>query len=264
MQAHLLIALVDWQSHVILIALFLVIAFIYASVGFGGGSSYLALLSLFVMPVADMKLTALVCNLVVVSGATWLYWHRGELALKKVLPIVLVSVPLAYIGALWRLSDTVFFVLLGVSLIAAGILLLAEKRLQTKTKHVSSRGVLVCSSTIGLLSGMVGIGGGIFLSPILNLIRWDLPKRIAATASLFILVNSVSGLVGLVSAGNVHPNWKLVFVLAFAVLLGGQLGNRVSNRKFSQLAVKRLTGILVMIAGLEILFKQLILPYLAF
>jgi uncharacterized protein len=115
----------------------------------------------------------------------------------------------------------------------------------------------VLGGSIGFLSGMVGIGGGIFLSPLLNLIRWDVPKKIAAAASVFILVNSIGGIAGQLSQFTQDLNYMRVFLLGLAVLIGGQLGSRIGVIKFDQLVVKRVTAILVFVAGIEVLSKHL-------
>ncbi len=158
--------------HYELILFFGIISFIYASVGFGGGSSYLARLALYALPFQEMRLIALVCNIVVVTGGTLLYWKRGELPLKKIIPMVVVSVPMAFLGARLKISEHTFFVILGLCLIVAGILLWVRTNNAAedgKVKQVNYLRDGALGGAVGFLSGMVGIGGGIFLSPILNL-----------------------------------------------------------------------------------------------
>jgi len=175
------------------IFLFLIIAFVYASVGFGGGSSYLAVLTFFAFPFQEMKLTALVCNIIVVTGGTIIFIRHKQVDWKKVIPVVVVSVPMAFLGATIKLSEDTFFIILGCSLIAASVLLWIKTRSLSTIENEEFKNNFVKDASIGggigFLSGMVGIGGGIFLSPILNLMKWDTPKKIAATASFFILVN---------------------------------------------------------------------------
>lgn len=181
---------------------FFAIAFVYASVGFGGGSSYLALLSLYALPFQEMRLIALVCNVIVVTGGTIVFIRNGQVAWKKILPIVLVSVPLAYVGASLPISHSVFFILLGSSLVLAAILLWVKTQSTVQdNSHTYAHTVInsILGGAIGFLAGMVGIGGGIFLSPVLNIMNWDTAKRIAATASVFILVNSLAGIAGQLS-----------------------------------------------------------------
>ena len=249
------------MMHYELIAFFFAVAFIYASVGFGGGSSYLALLALYALPFQEMKLTALTCNIVVVTGGTLIYLRKKELPIRRVIPLALASVPMAFIGAALRISQHTFFLVLGCCLLVGGMLLWIKPLATTiERENESKNGMLaqlMLGGGIGFLSGMVGIGGGIFLSPVLNLLRWDSPKRIAATASFFILVNSVSGIAGQLSSLNSTPDYKRIGILALAVLAGGQLGSRIGTLKFSQLAVRRVTAALVFAAGTEVLLKHL-------
>ncbi len=248
------------MPHPELIFFFLAIAFVYASVGFGGGSSYLALMALYAIPVPEMRLTALVCNIIVVTGGTLIFIKRGELNYKKILPLVVTSVPMAFVGARLRISEDTFFTILGLSLLLAGSLLWMSPRggipAKAEQKPNYLREVLL-GAGIGFLSGMVGIGGGIFLSPVLNLTKWDTPKRIAATASVFILINSLAGIAGQLSTVTAGIDPMFAGILAAAVLVGGQLGSRIGANRFSQVAVRRVTGILVFAAGVEILAKHL-------
>lgn len=247
------------MEHIELIFFFFAIAFVYASVGFGGGSSYLAVLALYALPFKEMRLIALICNIIVVTGGTMVYIKSRQFEGRKILPLVLVSVPMAYLGAKMKLSENVFFIILGVSLLVAAILLWIKTKAADvpteKPAHAVRDGAI--GGAIGFLSGMVGIGGGIFLSPILNLMKWDTSKRIAATASMFILVNSVSGLIGQVSEMPAGMDMKRIVFLCCAVLAGGQLGSRMGAVKFNLQVVKRVTAVLVFIAGVEVLFKHL-------
>lgn len=249
------------MMHYELIVFFFIVAFIYASVGFGGGSSYLALLALYAIPFQEMKLTALTCNIIVVTGGTLIYIRRKELPFRKVIPLALASVPMAFLGAALRINQDTFFLVLGCCLLLAGFLLWLKPPKPTDEYTAARKSntltQLLLGGSIGFLSGMVGIGGGIFLAPVLNLLRWDTPKKIAATASFFILVNSLSGIAGLVSTLNTALNYSQLALLALAVLAGGQLGSRIGTLKFSQLAVRRVTAILVFAAGAEVLLKHL-------
>ena len=243
-----------------LVLFFFVIAFVYASVGFGGGSSYLAVLTFFAFPFQEMKLTALVCNIIVVTGGTIIFIRHKQVDWKKVLPLAVVSVPMAFVGARLKLSEDTFFIILGCSLLIAAVLLwIKTKRIQEEAIAVSSNYVRDAGigGAIGFLSGMVGIGGGIFLSPILNLMKWDTPKKIAATASFFILVNSISGIAGQLSAVPKDINYTHIGMLAAAVFVGGQMGSRMGIKKFNPLVIRRVTALVVFIAGIEVLHKHL-------
>ena len=235
---------------------FLIISFLYASVGFGGGSSYLALLALVVTNVAGVRTTALLCNLVVVSGSVYWYYRRGHLSIKEFLPFGLVSVPMAYLGASFRLSEQVFYVLLGATLIVSASLLLRRTLRPAKPSEPRAYPASLAwwvGGGIGLLAGLVGIGGGIFLAPLLHHLRWDTPVRIAALASFFILVNSTAGLVGFASAGSLRTDSVETPVLLAAVLLGGQLGIRLSLRRFSGRQIRLVTAVLVLVVGVRVL-----------
>ena len=248
-----------------LIFFFFAIAFLYSSVGFGGGSSYLAILSLYSFEYRLLRTIALVCNLIVVSGGTYLFAKQGHINWKKTLPLVLVSVPLAFIGARIPFKENVFFILLGSTLIIAGIIMLLEDYLRKKSIQDASEGKKAMpivngaiGGGIGLLAGSVGIGGGIFLSPLLHIMHWDKAKTIAGTASFFILINSASGLAGQLSQGNLTFDFKMILYLGLSVLVGGQLGSRLSVFKLSQKKVIILTALLVLFAGGRLLLKYLV------
>ncbi|HYD22766.1 MAG TPA: sulfite exporter TauE/SafE family protein [Flavipsychrobacter sp.] len=243
-----------------LILIFLIIASVYASVGFGGGSSYLAVLAMYALPFQEIRLTALICNIIVVTSSTIIFISNGQVNWRKILPLVLVSVPLAYLGAGMRMSEHVFFIILGSSLLLASLLLWIKTRdaspgVRSENGRLVKDGLL--GGAIGFLSGLVGIGGGIFLSPLLNLTKWDSAKRIAATASVFILVNSVAGIAGQLSNLHSDINYTRIGVLCLAVLAGGQIGSRLGAMKFDHLVVRRVTAILVFVAGVEVLWKHL-------
>ncbi|MFT6827185.1 MAG: putative membrane protein YfcA [Roseivirga sp.] len=248
-----------------LILFFFIISFLYASVGFGGGSSYLAVLSLYSFEYRLLRTIALLCNLIVVSGGTYLFAKKGHINWKKTLPLVLLSVPLAFIGAKIPFRQTTFFILLGATLVLTAVVMLSEKYLKRISESKSpsklkdnafANGAL--GGTIGLLAGSVGIGGGIFLSPLLHIIHWDKAKTIAGTASIFILANSLSGLAGQLSEGNLSFDFELILYLGLSVLIGGQLGSRLSVFKLSQERVKMLTALLVLFAGARLLWKYLV------
>lgn len=250
------------MPHPEILIFFFAIAFIYASVGFGGGSSYLAILALYSLPFKEMRLIALVCNIIVVTGGTIIFIKNKQVNWRKILPLVIISVPMAFLGATIKLSQDTFFIILGCSLIVAAVLLwiktkgLAEKDLGGDNKKNYVKDGLLGGS-IGMLSGMVGIGGGIFLSPLLNLIRWDVPKKIAATASVFILVNSIAGIIGQLTTLPEHFNVTRVLLLCGAVFLGGQFGSRMGAINFNPIVIRRMTAVLVFFAGIEVLFKHL-------
>ena len=248
------------MAHWEIFVFFFIIAIIYASVGFGGGSSYIAILALYGLPFKEIRLIALCCNIIVVVGGVALYIMHGYVNWKKILPLICISIPCAFAGAMVKLSETNFYLVLSVVLIISAILLW----IMTIKKHVEIRQAkdlpIINGSiggAVGFISGLAGIGGGIFLSPLLHILRWDAAKRIAATASVFILVNSLAGLAGQFSQLHGEIEWKLLICLSIAVFLGGQLGSRLGTFKFNAVMITRLTAILVFIAGVEILIKHL-------
>lgn len=241
---------------------FLIIAFTYSSVGFGGGSSYLAILAIYALPFKEIRLIALLCNIIVVTGGTIIFIRNKQTDWNKIIPMAVLSVPLAFLGARMKISQDTFFIILGCSLLAAGVLLwIKTKPADAETVsppgkyHYVKDGLL--GGSIGFLSGMVGIGGGIFLSPLLNLLKWDTAKKIAATASVFILVNSISGIAGQLSTFPEGINYIRIIFLCLAVFIGGQIGSRLGASKFNPIIIRRVTALLVFFAGIEVLSKHL-------
>lgn len=233
--------------------IFFFIALFYSSVGFGGGSSYLAILSLVLTDFYEIRSTALILNICVVTIGTIVYIKNGVLKPKQIWPFFVLSIPLAYLGAQVKLSQTVFFLILGGALVLAGFFMLL-KFVQSKMESVefSNTKKLVLGGSIGLLSGVSGIGGGIFLSPVLNLLKWKDPRIIASLASVFILVNSIAGLVGLQVAGTFQLDHELVLKLIIAVILGGSIGSYLSSKKFNLKILGILTALLVFYVGLKL------------
>lgn len=242
----------------ILVISFFIIALVYSSVGFGGGSSYLAILALLAVDFQLMRSTALLCNIIVVVGGVCIFYKEGKLDIKKTWPLVVSSVPLAYLGGLWPIQQVIFFILLGLTLVIVSILLWfqPEKNLTQANKTYGTIAFKIAiGGGLGFLSGLVGIGGGIFLSPILHFIRWDEAKKISAAASFFILVNSIGGLAGQLQQ-HAALDWNFILPLLLAVLIGGQIGSRMGAKKFDPHYVKRLTALLILAAGTKILIDN--------
>ncbi|WP_246034883.1 sulfite exporter TauE/SafE family protein [Polaribacter aestuariivivens] len=240
--------------------LFFFVAILYSSVGFGGGSSYLAILALTSIVFTQIRATALLCNIVVVLGNILLFYRQNKIDLKKISPLVLLSVPMAYLGGYLKISQQFFFILLGFTLLFAAITMWISKKIIADEFDVKKTSFLkntTFGGFIGFISGMVGIGGGIFLAPLLHLTNWDTPKKIAATASFFILVNSVSGLLGQYSNVDFYIDWNLTLILLIAVFIGGQIGSRISNSYFTPIQLKKATAILIAFVSFRILWKYL-------
>lgn len=240
---------------------FFIVATVYSSVGFGGGSSYLALLALpvFAFTPDVIRPTALLCNIVVVAGSSWLFVTRHHIQIKTWLPYVILSIPCAFIGGRWPISDRVFYLLLACSLLVSSVLLWRGTAIKTifplKDGSIFSKSVL--GGAIGLLSGLVSIGGGIFLSPVLHLLRWESAATISGIASLFILVNSIGGLAGQISGGltTIEPGF-IVPILA-AVICGGQLGSRIGSIRFDAVMIRKVTAVIIFIAALTVIQSRL-------
>ena len=244
--------------------LFALTAALYASVGFGGGSTYIALLALADLDYRALPIIALMCNIIVVAGGTVRFQSRGLIDWQKIWPILLLSVPAAWLGGRIVIAQDVFMILLGLSLAAAGILLMIEpfiKRAGSRTGSGQWTGhrsfAPAIGTAIGFLSGMVGIGGGIFLAPILLLTRWSDSRRIAATASVFILVNSVAGLGGqLMKSGwgiggeTILAYWPLFL----GVLVGGQIGSILASKALPEIWIRRLTALLILYVAMRLLW----------
>lgn len=234
--------------------LFTVVAIFYASVGFGGGSSYLALLVLWGLPFAVIPVIALICNVLVVSGNSIHYARAGYIRWRLLLPPVLTSVPMAYLGGRLPIEKDVFVVILFITLLLAGLRLLVGHR-QYSDDVTSYRSMPVWQGAslglvLGFVAGVVGIGGGIFLAPILYNLRAGAPKVIAATASVFILVNSIAGLVGQLQKSGFTHEIMNYWYLPVLVLLGGQIGNLLTIRFMSAKLIALLTALLVLfVAG---------------
>jgi len=243
-----------------IILLFFAVSVLYSSVGFGGGSSYLAILALTGIAYTQIRSTALLCNIIVVTGNVIFFQRQRLYNWKKVLPLVVFSVPMAFLGGYLKISQTFFFILLGFTLFFAAITMWISKKVDTKNDSATDVSLIKNASyggIIGFISGMVGIGGGIFLAPLLHLTHWDIPKKIAATASIFILVNSMSGLLGQYFNPDFMVDWSLTSILLITVLIGGQIGGRLSNRLFSPIQLKKATAILIAFVSLRILIRDL-------
>jgi uncharacterized protein len=241
---------------------FFATALLYASVGFGGGSTYTALLTLGGVDYRILPIISLACNIIVVTGGTIRYARAGLIPWRRALPLIIVSAPMALLGGLTPIKQPVFMTLLGGTLLIAGVLLLFQREqtegAQALPANFATAGVL--GGFVGYLSGLVGIGGGIFLAPVLHLMRWAEARTIAATASLFILVNSIAGITGqAIKLGNTGQIGLVAgyWPLAIAVLIGGQIGTHLGIRIFSQSLVRRATGVLILYVAIQLLWKTL-------
>jgi len=239
----------------ILSFLFFLTALLYSSVGFGGGSTYLALLLLWGIPYQVFPVIALCCNVIVVSGNCFNFIREGNSNFKLAVPYLISSVPLAFIGGSLEIEQNIFEILLFITLSVAGFLLLLKFRSfgdknETYRKIPNIISILI-GSTIGFVSGIVGIGGGIFLSPILLLIKVGDIRHIAATASIFILINSVAGIAGQITKDSILSEIYSYWPLFLLVFIGGQLGNFLNLRIFPARILALVTSLLVIFVALR-------------
>ena len=244
---------------IILSILFFVTAILYASVGFGGGSTYLALLLLWGVPYFIFPLVALTCNIIVVSGNCFNYIRAGNLNLKLLIPYLIGSIPLAFIGGSLPIEKEFFEILLFVVLTIAGVLLLFkfnsyDDKIEIFRKIPILVSILI-GGILGFVSGVAGVGGGIFLSPILFLLKAGKPKHIVTAASLFILINSLSGIFGQLTKSDILSEIQNYWFLFLAVLIGGQIGNFLNLKIFPTRILALVTAALVLFVAIRMAFK---------
>ncbi len=226
------------------------IAFLYASVGFGGATGYLAVMSLFDIPIRVMASTALILNLFVSSVSFFNYYRAGHFRFDLLWPFLVTSVPAAFLGGYLRLHDQVYYILLYAVLTFVMVRMLFFSKPQDEEVPLRPLRLpvgMTAGALIGLLSGMVGIGGGIFLSPLIILTRWGRVKQASAVAAVFIFVNSASGLIGRALGGNLVLD-NLGLALLPAGILAAFGGAYLGANKFSGVAVRRLLGLVLAFA----------------
>lgn len=236
---------------------FFFIALLYAIVGFGGGSSYTAMLSLTNTPYTLIPKLSLICNLLVVSGGCYQYVRRKYFDVQLVAPFLLSSVPMAFMGGAFPLKERAFMSLLTATLFFAGLrVLLIKPQESDEIRRPSVWFAVVIGASLGLLSGMVGIGGGIFLSPILLNLRWAKAKEVAAVSSAFILLNSLAGLIGQLTKGQDVGELTNYVPLLIAVMVGGQIGSHIgTSTRVSPLCIQRGTGVLILFVSGRLFLK---------
>ncbi|MHA7818107.1 MAG: sulfite exporter TauE/SafE family protein [Erythrobacter sp.] len=243
---------------VLLVTGFFLTALLYASVGFGGGSTYSALLALSGLDYRVLPLVSLACNIVVVLGGTIRFARAGVTPWKGALVLTALAAPAAFLGGLVPIDRESFLLLLGASLVLTAITMLIPVRESDAGEPTRlARAMPFAAAPIGFLAGLVGIGGGIFLAPLLHLTRWNNARAIAATASLFILVNSMFGL-----AGQLLKQGPAMFAgamfealpLLIAVVVGGQIGSLMAVRVLPLKWIRWLTAALVGVVGVRLLW----------
>ena len=247
---------------IILSILFFITAILYSSVGFGGGSTYLALLLIWEIPYYIFPIIALCCNIIVVSGNCFNYTKAGNLNFKLLLPYLIGSVPLAFIGGSLPVEKKIFEILLFIVLTTAGLLLLFKFK-SYDDKDETYRNIpkpisIIIGGILGFISGVVGIGGGIFLSPLLFLIKAAKPKYIVTAASFFIFINSISGIIGQLTKELIFSELQNYWFIFLIVLIGGQIGNYLNLKIFPTRILALVTAGLVIFVSVRIGLKLLI------
>lgn len=246
----------------ILASLFLLVAIAYSSVGFGGGSTYNALLILSGMDYRLIPAIALSCNILVVTGSVFHYIRAGHLSVARLLPYIALSLPMAWLGGRLPVSEQLFTGLLGISLLlVAGQMLLKPHGSVTANRDGKSNlwlSAMPIGGFIGLLAGITGIGGGIFLAPVIYLLNLESPRKVAGITSGFILVNSVAGLAGQMMKTNEFsplPGMIEAWPLFIVVIIGGQLGSQLGLHKLPETWIKRLTAVLILYVAARLIWR---------
>jgi uncharacterized protein len=236
--------------------LFFITATLYSSVGFGGGSTYLALLFIWGLPYYIFPIIALCCNIIVVSGNCFNYIKAGNLNLKLLIPYLIGSIPMAFIGGSLPIEKKIFETILFLVLVIAGVLLLINFKSYEDKKNnynkIPKLVAIIIGGVLGFISGIVGIGGGIFLSPILFLLRAAKPQHIITTASIFILINSILGIIGQLTKNLVLNDFQYYWSLLLVVFVGGQVGNFLNLKIFPTRILALITSILVLFVAIRI------------
>ena len=243
----------------ILTIFFFITAILYSSVGFGGGSTYLALMLIWDIPYYIFPIIALFCNIIVVCGNSINFVRSGDINLKLVLPYLVGSVPFAFLGASLSIDKDLFEIILFLILVIAGFFLLIESRFfnqkNFKINKIPNLISFSIGSIIGFFSGLVGIGGGIFLSPILFLLKAGYPKNITSSASIFILINSIFGVGGQLTKEIVLSEFLNYWPLFLSVLIGGQIGNFLNIKFLSNKFLALITSLLVIFVAVRMGIK---------
>ena len=240
------------SSFVLIILAIFTVAVLYSSVGHGGASGYLAVMALLAVSPEITRPTALVLNLFVASIGAYQFYRSGYFSWRVFLPFAVTSIPFAFIGGMIQLPTNVYKIVLGVVLILAALRLAWKFSGAIEPKMPNIGIALAIGAVIGLLSGLVGVGGGIFLTPVLLLMNWSETKRAAGVSALFILVNSISGLLGnYQQVAKLPPN---VWFWIVAAVVGGIVGSTLGAKRFDSLMLRRVLAVVLIFAGVKLVF----------
>lgn len=231
-----------------------IVAFLYASVGHAGASGYIAVMTLAGLAATVIRPTALALNIVVASVATWHFVRAGHFSWRLFWPFALLAVPGAYLGGQIHVPTEVFKVVVGVVLLLSAVRLLLPSPPEVPVVPPRVTVALPVGAALGFLAGLTGTGGGIFLTPLLLLMGWAGAKQAAAVSALFILLNSAAGLAGNYASTAHIPS--LAVPLAAAALVGGAIGSFCGSRRFPHQVIRRLLGIVLLIAGAKLVMSS--------
>ena len=229
----------------------LVVAVLYSSVGHAGASGYIAVMTLAGLAPESIRPTALVLNILVASLTSYQFYRAGHFSWRLFWPFAVMSVPCAFLGGYLSVPAPIFKLIVGVVLLYSALRFFINPRPDGETRPLPRSLSLIFGAVLGFVSGLTGVGGGIFLTPLLLFARWAKTKTAAAVSALFILVNSISGLAGNVSSTKQIP--ALALPLAAAVLLGGAAGSYLGSRRLSPVLIKRLLACVLTIAGIKLI-----------
>jgi uncharacterized membrane protein YfcA len=229
-----------------------VIALLYSSVGHAGASGYIAVMSLLSLAPAEIKPIALALNILVASIGSWQFWRAGHFSWSLFWPFALLSAPFAFLGGYLNLPTRVFKIIVGIILLVSAVQFLVRPPAEGEGKPPAKPLAMGVGAGLGLLSGLTGTGGGIFLTPLLIFMRWARTKAASATSALFILFNSIAGLAGNVTATSAFPRFGLSLLVAAGV--GGAIGSHLGSRRLEPTTIKRLLAVVLVIAGLKLIF----------
>jgi uncharacterized protein len=237
---------------VLLTAAVFLVALLYSSVGHAGASGYIAVMTLFNMAPEEIRPTALALNILVACIATWQFYRAGHFVWSLFWPFVVLSVPMAFLGGYLDIPTMAFKMLVGSVLIFSAGQLVLRPPAEGDPRPPSKPVAIGTGAALGLLSGLTGTGGGIFLTPLLIFMSWARTRNASGISAPFILLNSVSGLAGNISSTNNAP--ALIWPLLVAVAVAGFIGSYAGSRRLPTLAIKRLLAVVLLIAGLKLIF----------
>jgi uncharacterized membrane protein YfcA len=243
------------DTHLVLLFLAIgIIAFLYSAVGHAGASGYIAVMALWGLAPATIRPTALVLNILVATIGSFQFWRAGHFSWKLFWPFALLSVPAAYFGGYLQLPAAILKIVIGVVLLFSAVRLFFRRGDPPDLAAPALPLAIGTGGAIGFLSGLTGTGGGIFLTPLMLFCHWARTKQASATSALFILVNSIAGLVGFVSAKQSIPS--LALVLAAAAIVGGAIGSYLGSRRFPVRTISLLLATVLVIAGAKLIFTK--------